>query len=96
MNFLSKFLAGYFHDLAVFYISWADAAEAANDFKEGTRIYELGMLKKAKPANKLEESYKLYQVINFYFKIFTFLDFHLFFFFYLILNKICIFLFLII
>ena len=60
--FFEKFMAGYFQNLAVFYISWADAALAVNDFNEGNRIYQLGMLNKAEPAIKLEKGYKHFQV----------------------------------
>lgn len=54
--------AGYFHRLAGFYIHWAETLESVNNFKEGTRVYQLGISNKAEPLHKLEESYKHYQV----------------------------------
>lgn len=53
--------AGYFHKLSSFYIHWAETLEACSNFKEGTRIYKLGLQNGAEPINKLEESYKHYQ-----------------------------------
>ena len=55
--------AGYFHKLASFYIHWADTLEECSNFREGTRIYQLGLQNKAEPSSKLEESFKHYQVI---------------------------------
>ena len=55
--------AGYFTNISSFYINWADALEARSNFKEGTRVYQLGLEKKAEPLTKLEESFKHYQVI---------------------------------
>lgn len=54
--------AGYFHKLSIFYIHWAETLEACSNFKEGTRIYKLGLQNNAEPTSKLEESYKHYQV----------------------------------
>lgn len=54
--------AGYFHKLASFYIHWAETLEACSNFKEGTRIYMLGLQNKAEPLIKLEENFKHYQV----------------------------------
>lgn len=54
--------AGYFHNLSCFYINWAEALESRYNFKEGTRVYQLGLENKAEPLAKLEESFKHYQV----------------------------------
>ena len=54
--------AGYFHKLANFYGHWADVHEMNSNFKEGTKVYQLGIQNKAEPLVKLEEAFKHYQV----------------------------------
>ena len=62
--FQMLYAGGYFHQLCTFYINWADKLEVSLNYKEATRVYQLGLQNNAEPASKLEESFKKYQVIT--------------------------------
>ena len=64
--FQMLYAGGYFHQLANFYINWAEKVEVGLNYKEATRVYQLGLQNHSEPANKLDECFKKYQVPLFF------------------------------
>ena len=60
--FQMLYAGGYFHQLSTFYINWAEKLEVSFNYKEATKVYQLGLQNNAEPSCKLDESFKKYQV----------------------------------
>jgi len=59
--FQMLYAGGYFHQLSTFYINWAEKLEVSFNYKEATKVYQLGLQNNAEPSCKLDESFKKYQ-----------------------------------